>query len=148
MVDTSGALYGTTQVGGTKNMGTIFKLAPAGSGYLESVLYAFRGGTRDGAFPLAALITDASGALYGTMSGGGDQNPSGGCSGATKIQGCGTVFKLVPSGTGYREKILYEFLGNGVGDGVGRTRASLPLRPELSTERRSTAARDSVTSSH
>jgi uncharacterized repeat protein (TIGR03803 family) len=118
MVDTSGALYGTTQAGGAKNMGTTFKLAPSGSGYLESVLYAFQGGKRDGAFPLAALITDASGALYGTTSGGGDQNPSGGCSGATKIQGCGTVFKLAPSGTGYREKILYEFLGNGVGDGV------------------------------
>jgi uncharacterized repeat protein (TIGR03803 family) len=118
MVDASGALYGTTQVGGTKNMGTVFKVAPSGSGYLESVLYAFHGGQHNGAFPLAPLIADASGTLYGTTSGGGNQNASNGCSGETKIQGCGTVFKLVPSGSRYREHLLYEFLGYGVGDGA------------------------------
>jgi uncharacterized repeat protein (TIGR03803 family) len=84
IMDTSGALYGTTRQGGPVNDGTVFKLMPpstAGGAWSESVLY-FDGS--DGAFPQAGLIMDASGALYGTA--GGDNNTV--CEG-----GCGKVFK-------------------------------------------------------
>ena len=37
--DSSGAMYGTTYAGGTG--GVIYKLAPSGQGYMESVLYSF-----------------------------------------------------------------------------------------------------------
>ncbi|HEV2177738.1 MAG TPA: choice-of-anchor tandem repeat GloVer-containing protein [Terriglobia bacterium] len=45
----------------------------------------------DGAFPLAGLIQATNGNLYGTTAGGG---ASGACS-----FGCGTIFKITPSGT-------------------------------------------------
>lgn len=100
-VDGSGALYGTTIEGGVANNGTVFKLTQSGEGYAETVLYRFRGG-RDGAFPLASLIADRSGALYGTTTQGGTSND-------------GTVFKLSPSPEGYSERVVYRFQGGSDG---------------------------------
>jgi uncharacterized repeat protein (TIGR03803 family) len=99
VLDKKGALYGVTQYGGDRNDGAVFKLTPSRSGYQETVIYSFRGGA-DGNFPQAGLAIDKQGALYGTTFYGG----SGTCDG-----GCGTVFKLTPSGSGYDETILYIF---------------------------------------
>jgi uncharacterized repeat protein (TIGR03803 family) len=63
------------------------------------VLYAFKGGD-DGAAPVAGLISDNQGNLYGTTGGGGGS----GCGG----QGCGTIFKVTPDGA---ETVLYAFKG-------------------------------------
>ena len=41
IADTSGALYGTTRIGGKYDGGTVFKLTPSGSGYTESILLSF-----------------------------------------------------------------------------------------------------------
>jgi uncharacterized repeat protein (TIGR03803 family) len=81
--DAEGNLYGTTRYGGVYGEGTVFKLDKGGK---ETVLYSFTGGA-DGKNPLAGLVRDAAGNLYGTTSAGGT-----GCGGA----GCGTVFKLTP----------------------------------------------------
>src|SRR5579871_564292 len=59
-----------------------------------SVLYNFTGGS-DGGTPLAGLVIDASGNVYGTTSVGGSS-------------GAGTVFKVTASGT---EQVLYNFAG-------------------------------------
>jgi uncharacterized repeat protein (TIGR03803 family) len=102
IADASGAVYGTTQGGGggMYGNGTVFKLTPAnGTAYSESIVYAFKGGT-DGANPSGSLIADMSGAFYGTTSNGG---------GGT--YGNGTVFKLTPHQSGYRESVLYRFQG-------------------------------------
>ncbi len=65
---------------------------------------------KDGANPVDALVGDNAGGLYGTTQAGGT---SAACSG-----GCGTAFKLTPSGAKkYTEKILYSFAG-GTGDGA------------------------------
>jgi uncharacterized repeat protein (TIGR03803 family) len=116
--DAGGSLYGTTYTGGRRlcpearrtrgltSCGTVFRLSPAGSGYVETVLYAFRGGT-DGANPATSLVADATGALYGTTEQGGV--------GCYHGNGCGTVFKLTPSSSGYKERILYRFQGFGDG---------------------------------
>jgi uncharacterized repeat protein (TIGR03803 family) len=94
--DSSGNLYGTTRSGGDSDVGTVFKLAPTGSGgYTESVLHAFTGSS-DGANPVGRLLMDSQGNLYGTTEFGGSNNT-------------GTVFKLSPSGGGYTESILYSF---------------------------------------
>jgi uncharacterized repeat protein (TIGR03803 family) len=61
LIAVHGALYGTTNVGGTSNKGTVFRIDPiTGS---ETVVYAFTG-SADGANPYAALV-EYNGALYG-----------------------------------------------------------------------------------
>jgi uncharacterized repeat protein (TIGR03803 family) len=117
MADPTGAFYGTTQSGGPRNMGTAFKLTPSGSGYAESVLHAFAGGKHDGAVPVAGLIEDQTGALYGTTEGGGNQSVKRFCSGS-KIRGCGTVFRLTPSASGYTESLVYTFRDDAKSDGM------------------------------
>jgi uncharacterized repeat protein (TIGR03803 family) len=83
--------------------GTVYKLTPTGSGYVETVLHRFVG-NKGGAQPLAGLILDAKGALYGTAYRGGGK----GCS-----DGCGLVFKLTPEhgGKTYTYVVLYSFVG-------------------------------------
>lgn len=114
LLDADGNLYGATEYGGGGTgcivqfggCGTAFKLSASGR---EKVLYAFSGGT-DGAYPLAALVADGKGALYGTTSGGGDTAGSNCNLGATP--GCGVVFKIAAGG---KEKTLYTFTGGNDG---------------------------------
>jgi hypothetical protein len=79
-----------------------------------STLYDFHGGS-DGANPASSLISDASGAFYGTTGYGGGTRCT---TGTTQVIGCGTVFKLIPpttSGGIWTETVLYRFTG---GDGA------------------------------
>jgi len=101
--DAAGNLYGTTLQGGAAaGYGVVFKLKPNPDGtWTESVLHAFTGGA-DGSL-LYAGLTLRAGALYGTTYEGGD------CSGF----GCGVVFKLTPSSSGWSETVLHTFLGFG-----------------------------------
>lgn len=78
-----GALYGTTYQGGPAGLGTVFKIAPDGTGFM--LLHSF---AADGNFPRASLIQGADGALYGTTAYGGAANG-------------GTVFRIGPDGDGY-----------------------------------------------
>jgi uncharacterized repeat protein (TIGR03803 family) len=106
ILDAAGNLYGTTQTGGSHNLGTVFELSPVGGGvWFQSRTYHFAGG--DGATPVANLIMDGSGNLYGTTQFGG-------------ASGHGTVFKLVPTAGTWNETILHSFTG-GVADGANPT---------------------------
>jgi uncharacterized repeat protein (TIGR03803 family) len=100
--DRTGALYGTAFDYGPVIFGTVFKLTPHDDGYDYSILHSFNGG--DGAYPYASLISDTSGALYGTAE-------SGGAGGI----GNGTVFKLTPNGNSYDFSVLYTFTGGSDG---------------------------------
>jgi uncharacterized repeat protein (TIGR03803 family) len=123
IADKSGALYGTTQYGGTSincsgpnqptGCGVVFKLTPSGTSYTESVLYSFKSG-KDGAYPLSGLIAEKSGALYGTTSQGGNGSASN-CPAGGGTGGCGTIFKLTPSGKTYKESLVYTFEGGSDG---------------------------------
>lgn len=64
-------------------------------GFYYGVLYSFTGGA-DGAYPMAGLVQDAQGNLYGTTNGGG-------------AYGAGTVFKIDPTG---KESVVYTFKGS------------------------------------
>ncbi len=99
-LDSAGNLYGETFSGGLYGEGTVFKLAPSGSGaYQESILYSFGANSTDGAKPDGGVILDSAGNLYGTTR-------EGGGSSLCNSVGCGTVFRLSPSGS---ETILYAF---------------------------------------
>jgi len=108
VMDAAGNLYGTTAFGGSgtcialgmRGCGTVFKLDPSGN---ETVLHQFSGG--DGAIPAAGLLMDAAGNLYGTT-------VEGGGAGFCGNFGCGTVFKLDPSG---HETVLHGFTGGSDG---------------------------------
>jgi len=82
--DTTGNLYGTTQLGGNRRLGTVFELSPTASGqWDEAFLYSFQGG-RDGANPITtALVLDALGNVYGTTAYGGTADT-------------GVVFEITP----------------------------------------------------
>ncbi len=79
--DTAGNLYGTTYAGGGADMGVVFKLTSKGK---QTTLYSFTGGADEG-FPVAGLIQDTAGILYGVTLGNGNFPVT-----------YGTVFKLKP----------------------------------------------------
>ncbi|MGB8907684.1 MAG: choice-of-anchor tandem repeat GloVer-containing protein [Candidatus Cybelea sp.] len=104
--DSNGTLYGVTASGGncadsSFGCGTVYELTPRGRTYDERVLYRFAGtANQDGAFPASPPVLSSDGTLYGTTRGGGER----GCQ-----QGCGTVFRLVPSRESYKESVLAYF---------------------------------------
>jgi uncharacterized repeat protein (TIGR03803 family) len=124
-IDAAGNLYGTTEHGGagtctvgpkTLGCGTAFELSFSGTVWIETVLHSFLGVAGvDGASPMTNLILDKSGNLYGTTLTGGSRNGVD-CPGYGEGAGCGTVFELSASASGWNETILYEFLGRA--DGV------------------------------
>lgn len=96
--DGSGNLYGTTTLGGTHGLGTVFELQPLSSGGWKTiVLHNFSGG-KDGRNPYSPLIFDGAGNLYGTTYQGGNS-----CN-------CGTVFELSPANGYWKERVLYSFV--------------------------------------
>ena len=88
--DAAGNLYGTTPSGGAHGDGEVFEVSATGT---LSILYSFTGGT-DGGNPVAGLIQDAAGNLYGTTT--------------RSSNGAGLVFELTPTGS---LKVLYNFQG-------------------------------------
>lgn len=96
--DQLGNLYGTGWIGGTHSLGTVFELTPSGPPWTENTLYSFQGGT-DGQVPVAGVIFDGSGNMYGSTSQAGQG-------------GGGTVFELTPSGGGWTFSTLHGFSGS------------------------------------
>jgi uncharacterized repeat protein (TIGR03803 family) len=101
---TNGDLYGTTETGGANGAGTVFKITPSGT---LTTLYSFcsQGGCTDGSNPYAGLVQATNGDLYGTTSGGGAGDA---CS--YYDSGCGTIFKITPSGA---LTTIYSFCSQG-----------------------------------
>lgn len=103
VLDNAGNLYGTTVYGGNgqcNNLGcgVVYELTPSNGGWTESVIHNFAAGT-DGALPLAGLIFDQAGSLYGAAAAGGSA-------------GAGIIYELTPSGGGWTETILHTFQGS------------------------------------
>ncbi len=107
--DSAGNLYGTTVEGGAYDHGVVFKLAPPATGstvWTQTVLLSFNGS--NGQSPVAGLIADKAGNLYGTTVGGGADY--------------GTVFELsppAPGQTAWTETVLFDFNGRNGGGPYG-----------------------------
>jgi uncharacterized repeat protein (TIGR03803 family) len=91
----NGRLYGTTEIGGANDLGTLFVVDTNGQ---PVDLYSFTG-AGDGAYPYAALIQAADGNFYGTTLAGG-------------THGSGTVFHMTPNGS---VSGVYSFTGGSNG---------------------------------
>jgi uncharacterized repeat protein (TIGR03803 family) len=87
--DKSGDLFGTTESGGANGRGTVFELSPENGVWTETVIYNFSATESRG--PLAGLIFDAAGNLYGTTTYG------------------GSIFKLTQTAGVWTETVLHNF---------------------------------------
>lgn len=103
------SFYGTTSCCGN-GFGTIFKLKPAGTGWILNSLYRFQGNS-DGSGPFGRVFIAADGTLYGTTF-------AGGAGYGICNNGCGTVFRLRPPVSApvtalysWSETVLYSFTG-------------------------------------
>lgn len=109
----NGKLYGAASGGGANQFGTLFTLTLDGT---LTLLHTFNGPPSDGSFPQGGMAQASDGNLYGTTLLGGD------CPAAT-YGGCGTIFRLTPSGA---ITTVYNFClggdpcadGEGPGDGL------------------------------
>jgi uncharacterized repeat protein (TIGR03803 family) len=97
-IDAKGNLYGTTAFGGAHGGGAVFELSPEENGdWTEKTVYSFGAFLGDAREPLAGVVLDSEGRLYGTTFGGGKQT-------------YGTVFRLTPHAVGgWTEEVLYSF---------------------------------------
>lgn len=89
-------LYGMTAVGGINDSGRIFKIMPNGTGYEKLLDFI---GTTNGSQPYGSLVSDGI-FLYGMTSGGGNN-------------GAGTIFKIMPDGSGYLKLLDFAGTSNG-----------------------------------
>lgn len=111
--DAAGNLYGTTQFGAGsgcadgRGCGAVWKLSPDSDGsWTATILHVFQGS--DGAQPVAGVILDSQGNLYGTTAGGGSTSSV--CIANGGNEGCGVVFKLKLNSTGtWTYRILHSF---------------------------------------
>jgi uncharacterized repeat protein (TIGR03803 family) len=110
ILDANGNLYGTTSHGGSSSKcfqaacGTVFSLTRNAGSWTEQVLYSFKGGN-DGQYPYAKVAFDKKGNLYGTTSQGGSVSVY-----------FGTIFRLLPSSSGWTEQVVHSFKGYPDGD--------------------------------
>jgi uncharacterized repeat protein (TIGR03803 family) len=95
VLDEAGNIYGTTARGGSSQNGVTYELTPSNGTWTQTVLWSFSGGN-DGGKPAGGLIFDSAGNLYGATQVGG-------------AYGYGSVFQLVPAGSGWSLNTLYGF---------------------------------------
>lgn len=82
-MDKTGNFYGTTGYCGASGNGIVWKVSKKGK---ETILHSFAGTPSDGGTPLAGVVLDTKGNMYGDTNSGG-------------ANGYGTVYKLRKSGT-------------------------------------------------
>ncbi len=105
LTTTANGRYGVTQAGGGSQncrggCGSVYQF----SGKTVTLIHGFTSGA-DGDTPRAGLVADAAGNLYGATGYGGTVNTS--C-----FLGCGTIFKITPTG---EKTTLYSFTGGSDG---------------------------------
>jgi uncharacterized repeat protein (TIGR03803 family) len=111
-MDKAGNLYGTTEEGGTKGFGTVFELvANADGSFREKILHNFTG-KDDGGSPIAGVVIDGAGNLYGMAELGG-------------VDDYGVIYQIAPApNSTWTEHIVHSFPG---GNGGTATSAAMAI---------------------
>jgi len=98
LLDPAGEVFGATSGGGKYHKGLVFKLAPEGKRYTESILHNFcNASCSDGPNPAGDLVADKNGVLYGV---------AGFCDGPNRG---GTIFSLTHGSKSWSLKVLHTF---------------------------------------
>jgi uncharacterized repeat protein (TIGR03803 family) len=72
IADAQSNLYGVTMAGGANGLGAVYELSLQQNGtWSENVIYSFLNDGKDGYFPVAKLVLDTQGNLYGVTTQGG-----------------------------------------------------------------------------
>ena len=97
-IDKAGNLYGTTPDGGADSAGVVYRITSSRSGWGETTIHTFTGGTDGSVGSLGRLLLDASGNIYGVTEEGGAGSS-------------GTVFELSHRKGKWQFTTLYAFKG-------------------------------------
>jgi uncharacterized repeat protein (TIGR03803 family) len=132
ITDRAGNLYGTAGYGGL-GAGTVFELIRAGAGWSFNLLYALNGQS-DGAIPMAGVVMDSSGNLYGDDTNGGPDDggvvfelsysagswnfsvigaPMGGLDAPVSLDSAGNVYGTTYDGGSYQVGLVFELTPSG-----------------------------------
>lgn len=88
IIDSNGNLFGTTNAGGEYSFGAVFEIVDSGGVYSNTPTTLVSFDDNNGAYPVASLIADANGNLFGTTTGSG-------------ASGSGTIFEIANTASGY-----------------------------------------------
>jgi hypothetical protein len=112
VLDKKGNISGASSYGGASNDGFVIELTPGANGWTLNQLHDFGG--PDGNFPVAGVILDPLGNVYGTTQLGGTSTNC--------TNGCGLVYEMEHTANGWQELVLLQFDGSN---------GSLPQAPLL-----------------
>jgi uncharacterized repeat protein (TIGR03803 family) len=121
LYDGTSPLYGTTSDGGKTNDGVVFSFTPNGRQGSYQVIHNFclQAGCPDGSHPVAGVILDDNGNLYGAADEGGNADQDG-----------GVLYELAPNGTKWVETVLHTFC-NVAGCPDGKTPYGIPVMDSM-----------------
>jgi gliding motility-associated-like protein len=94
-------LFGMTTQGGTSNAGTLYRIDADGTDFTKLLDFDI---TNNGGFPTGGLTSDGT-FLYGMTAGGGSNS-------------AGTIFKILPNGTGYTKLYDFDYSSGGTPEGT------------------------------
>lgn len=98
-VDSHGAVYGTTPLGGTPNAGVIYQLINRNGTWGEKIIHTFTGGNDGIGGSAGRLVPDRRGGFFGACTAGG-------------ANGDGVIFHIAPAGNGtWNFTTIYAFKG-------------------------------------
>ncbi len=111
-----GALYGTSEFGGTSNFGALYRINADGTGF--SLLRSFTAGgpnvVLDGGAPRGGLVHASDGFIYGCTT-------TGTIAGTNLTDRNGVIYRIAPDGSGYRLLVSFDGGTNAPGGRIPTT---------------------------
>jgi hypothetical protein len=109
--DQAGNIY-DTDFNGAENAGEVFQLVPTAGSWMPGLTYSESEEQNTPVLSLNGVTLDSAGNLYTTSQMGLESAPN--C-GYIYFNGCGTVFQLTPTSSGWNANVIYQFTGGADG---------------------------------